>query len=99
MWLIHNNPHYSELEINVAALNSLPENGVPADVMTVETEREIVSDESLMPELGSPTDNPSEDTVYNDSTEISTFLPVGEQQQQQEIEAIRTQLSANEPMT
>ena len=49
-------------------------------------------------ELGSPTDNPSEDTVYNDSTEMSTFLPVG-QQQQQEIEAIRTQLSANEPMT
>ena len=48
MWLIHNNPHHSELEINVAALNSLPENGVPADLMTVETEREIVSDESIM---------------------------------------------------
>ena len=48
LWLIHNNPHYSELEINVAALNSLPENGVPADLMTVETEREIVSDESIM---------------------------------------------------
>ena len=29
---------------------------------------------------------------------MSTFLPVGEQRQQ-EIEAIRTQLSANEPMT
>ncbi|CAB4016553.1 Hypothetical predicted protein [Paramuricea clavata] len=46
---------------------------------------------------GPPTDNPSEDIIYNDSTEMSSFLPVGEQQQQ-EIEAVRNQLSENEPM-
>jgi hypothetical protein len=36
--IINNNPHYSELLINDDALNSLPENGVPPGLMTVETE-------------------------------------------------------------
>ena len=68
--------------------------------MTVEslTENEIVSDESVTLDLGLSTDNPAEDTVYNDSTEMSSFLPVGEQQEQ-DIEAIRNQLYANELMT
>jgi hypothetical protein len=38
VWLINNNPHYSELLINEDALNALPENGVPSDLMTVETD-------------------------------------------------------------
>ena len=98
MWLITNNPHYSQLTINEDALNSLPENGVPPDLMTVETDDDIVSDDNCnSPDVGPPTDNPSEDIVYNDSTEMSSFLPVGEQQQQ-EIEAVRNQLSENEPM-
>ena len=98
LWLIHNNPHYAQLEIDVDALNSLPENGVLPDLTTVETEDEMVSDDSAMPDLGPPTDNPSEDIVYNNSTEMRSFLPVGEQQQQ-ELEAVRNQVSANEPMT
>ncbi len=57
--------------------------------MTVETD-------NCSADVGPPTDNPSEDIVYNDSTEMSSFLPVGEQQQ--EIEAVRNQLSENEPM-
>jgi DNA replication protein DnaC len=97
VWLINNNPHYSGLTINDNALNSLPENGVPPNIMTVETDDDIVTDESRSPDAGPPTDNPSEDIVYNDSTEMSSFLPVGEQQQQ-EIEAVRNQLSENEPM-
>ena len=97
LWLIQNNPHYSELQINEHALNSLPENGVPSNLMTVETEDDIVSDDNSSPDLGPPTDNPSEDIVYNDLTDMSSFLPVGEQQQQ-EIEAVRNQLSENEPM-
>ncbi|CAB3993337.1 Hypothetical predicted protein [Paramuricea clavata] len=96
VWLINNNPHYSELLINEDALNSLPENGVPPGLMTVETDDDIVSDDNCSPDVG-PTDNPSEDIVYNDSTEMSSFLPVGEQQQQ-EIEAVRNQLSENEPV-
>ena len=39
----------------------------------------------------------SDDIVYNAATEMSSFLPVGEQQQQ-EINAVRNQLSENEPM-
>ncbi|CAB4002039.1 Hypothetical predicted protein [Paramuricea clavata] len=97
VWLINNNPHYSELLINEDALNSLPENGVPPGLMTVETDDDIVSDDNCSPDVGPPTDNPSEDIVYNDSTEMSSFLPVGEQQQT-EIEAVRNQLSENEPM-
>ena len=97
VWLINNNPHYSELLINEDALNSLPENGVPPGLMTVETDHDIISDDNCSPDVGPPTDNPSEDIVYNDSTEMSSFLPVGEQQQR-EIEAVRNQLSENEPM-
>ena len=96
LWLLQNNPHYAELEINEDALNSLPENGIPADLMTVETENEIISSD-VMSDLGPPTENPSEDIVYNNSTDMNSFLPVGEQQEQ-EIEAVRNQLSANEPM-
>ncbi|CAB3979506.1 ATP-dependent DNA helicase PIF1 [Paramuricea clavata] len=97
LWLVQNNPHYDELEINEDALNSLPENGIPADLMTVETENEIISNDDAMSDLGPPTDNPSEDIVYNNSTDMNSFLPVGEQQEQ-EIEAVRNQLSANEPI-
>ena len=73
VWLINNNPHYSELLINQDALNSLPENGVPPDLMTVETDDHMVSDDNCPPDVGPPTDNPSEDIVYNDSTEMSSF--------------------------
>ena len=97
VWLINNNPHYSEITINEDALDLLPENGVVPDLMTVETDNDIVSDDNCSADVGPPTDNPSEDIVYNDSTEMSSFLPVGEQQQQ-EIEAVRNQLSQNEPM-
>ena len=97
IWLINNNPYYAGLTIDDNALNSLPENGVPPDLMTVETDEDIVSDNDCSPDLGPLTDNPSDDIVYNDSTEMSSFLPVGEKQQQ-EIQAVRNQLSENEPM-
>ncbi len=60
VWLI-NNPHYSELTINEDALNSLPENGVPPDLMTVETDDDIVSDGNCSGDVVPPTDNLSED--------------------------------------
>ena len=75
VWLINNNPH-SNLEINEDALSSLPENGIPPDLMTVETDDDIVSVDNCSPDVGPPTDNPSEDIVYNGSTEMSSFLPV-----------------------
>ena len=57
----------------------------------------IVSDETPDFDLGPTSDTSSEDQVYNDSTEMSSFLPVGEQQQQ-DIEAVRNQLLNKEPM-
>ena len=89
IWLRNNNPHYSELIINEDALDSLPENGVPPALMTVETDDDIASDNNCLPDAGPFTDNPTEDIVYNAATEMSSFLPVGEQQQ--EIEAVRNQ--------
>ena len=74
VWLINNNPYYSEITINEDALNSLPENGVAPDLMTVETDNDIVSDDNCSADVGPPTDNPSEDNVYNDSTEMSSFF-------------------------
>ena len=73
VWLINNNPHYSELTINEDALNSLPENGVPPDLLTVETDDDIVSDDNCSADVGPPTDNSLQDIVYNDSTEMSSF--------------------------
>ena len=81
VWLIRNNPLYSEVTEDVNALNLLPDNGVLPDLITVETDDDIVSDIETCTDVGPPTDNPSEDVVYNNSTEMSNFLPVGEQQQ------------------
>ena len=78
------------------ALNALPDNGTPLDVLMVETD-DNTSDNNE-PDLSPPTDNPSEDQVYNESTEMSSFLPVGEQQEQ-EIDAVRQQLSGDDPMS
>jgi hypothetical protein len=77
LWLIQNNPYYSDLQVNEDALNLLPDNGVPPDLMTVETDDNIISDDNCSPDVGPP-DNPTENIVYNDSTEMSSFLPVGE---------------------
>ena len=60
----------------------MPENGVPSELMTVEAD-DIISHDDCSPDAGPPTDNPSDDIVYNAATEMSSFLPVGEQQQQE----------------
>lgn len=96
LWLIQHNPHHSEVNINEEALNSLPENNILVDLLTAETEDEILSQDSVTPDVGL-TSNPLEDRVYDDSTEMNSFLPVGEQQEQ-ELEAVRNQLSDKEPM-
>ena len=98
LWLIQNNPHYANIQINEEALRSLPDNDIPADILTFETEDHIVSDPAVEHDSGLPTDNPSEDRVYDGSTDMSSFLPVGEQQEQ-ELNAVRNQLSADEPMS
>jgi hypothetical protein len=51
LWLMRNNPHYSNVTINQDALESLPIDGVPSDIMTVESENDILSDEIISPDL------------------------------------------------
>ena len=92
LWLIENNPLYNNVQMNLNSLNSLPENGIPPDLVTVESEELANFNNGCEPDLGPPTANAAEDLVFNETTEPSSFLPVGEQQQK-EPEAIRNQLS------
>ena len=70
---------------------------MPSELLTVETKNEIVHEHKGRLAVGPPTDNPSGDMVYNETTDMSSFFPVGEQQQQ-ELDAIRSQLSADDPI-
>ena len=76
LWLIQNNPHYNDVKVDNSALCSLPENGVPFDISTVDADSDILSDE-----IPHPDQRPlnEENVVYNKSTEMSSFLPVGRQ--------------------
>ena len=96
-WLPQNNLHYKDVEINYHAVDALPVSGIPSELLTVETNDDIC-DETVEIDVGPPTDTPSEDQVYDVSTEMSSFLPLGKQQQQ-ELDAVRNQLSVEEPMS
>ena len=93
-WHTENNPHYKDVEINEHAVEALPVSGIPSQLLTVETNDDIC----VEIDVGPPTDTPSEDQVYDMSTEMSSFLPLGEQQKQ-ELDAVRNQLSVEEPMS
>jgi len=49
-WLINNNPHYTDVQVTLHSLNSLPENGIPHDLISVETEND--NTDSSQPDLG-----------------------------------------------
>ena len=66
--------------MNVQALESLPVNGMSSDFLTVGTGDEV-TDVVVEPDVGPLTDNPFEDVSYDESAEISNFLPVGKQQE------------------
>ena len=97
MWLKQNNPHYKNVEINTQALNELSVNGTPTNLLTVET-NDDVTHKTVENDVGPHTDNSSEETVYNNLTEMSSFLPVGEEHQQ-ELAAVRNPLSSEDPMS
>ena len=76
---------------------SLPENDVPFDISTVQADTNVLSDELANIDLGPPSSENEEDIVYNKSTEMSSFFPVGPQQEQ-EVHAIKSQLSGDKPL-
>ena len=86
-WLINNNPYYKDIIINNNSLNSLPLHGVPQDLLSIETEI-LENSEASEPDLGPQNE---EDIVYDESTEMSSFLPIPECQQQ-EVQAIQQQM-------
>lgn len=81
-WLIKNNPHYSDIELNYNALNSLPENNVPSEILSIETD-ETTTDDNI---------TPLPDFGHDGNTDSSSFLPVNNTHQQ-EIDFIRNNLS------
>ena len=62
LWLIQNNPLYIDVQINEQVLNCLPNNGVPVDLLTVESKNDISYD-NVEPDVGPPTNNSGEDCV------------------------------------
>ena len=63
LWLLQNIPQYADISINLDALNCLPVYGIPADLVTVESNDEIVSDEVIEAEGEEPTENADEDSL------------------------------------
>ena len=75
IWLIKNNPHYSNVTLNLDSLQSLPVNGVPDDLQSVETsETEFQSIETST----NTSDDSDEDQLINNETRTSSFLPHNE---------------------
>ena len=75
IWLIQNNPHYTNVTLNLASLKSLPVNGVPDDLQTVETnEPEFQNTEANT----NTSDDSDEDQLINNETKTSSFLPRNE---------------------
>ena len=35
LWLMNNNPHYNDITVNEDALQLLPDNGIPTDIMSL----------------------------------------------------------------
>lgn len=77
--------HCINIPQNVTELaSSLPRYSKDLSVIIVKIKgRDNTCDETVELDVDPPTDTPSEDQVYDVSTEISGFLPLGEQQQQE----------------
>ena len=93
LWLIRNNPQYRTLTIDQAALKSLPENGVPEDLLTVQTENDN-EESSDSTDVSAPDRHPyqsEDDILYNKETEVSSFLPIP-QLKAPEIQAVQQEL-------
>ena len=90
-WLVKYSPLYKEIDINLEALNVLPENDLLPDILKVETEDEPEVEDSISTQQ----ERPNEDEVYDESTVVNTMLPVADQKQPEE-NAIRSQLSGEE---
>ena len=96
LWLVQNNPHYKNVTISNHVLESLPIDGVLSETMTVESVNESAHDE-----ITSTHSDPSianvEDKVYNETTEMDSFIPLNEKQPQEKV-AIQNHICQKGPM-
>ena len=88
-WLIANNPCYKMLDINFDALAILPEDGIPDDFMSLHTTEQENENDTCHYDQG-PCVN-DEDLVYNEQTQMTSFLPVPEKEAK-EINIMQQQL-------
>ena len=80
-WLIAYNPCCKELSIDYHALSFLPENGIPEDIMALQTTQSEGDGNECIDDRGPCSDD--EDLVYNEDTEMSSFLPIPETETRQ----------------
>ncbi len=95
-WLIDNNQHYKDVSVNLDSLNKLPDCGIPSDLKSIETD-DTEQHNSSTAHVDLLNDD-ADDVVYSEGTEMSSFLPIP-QKQQQEIIAVQQQLSQIEQPT
>lgn len=72
-WLMKNNPHYENIMFDSDALNSLPTNGMPDELQTIET----VEPDDCHDHVLNDTDVDDEE-LFDKETETSSFLPQNE---------------------
>lgn len=74
-WLSLHNPLYKDIKINQDSLNSLPQNGIPSDLQTIQTTSDTLNKETDHSfSTGNELDHDS-DIVFNNSTETRVFFP------------------------
>ena len=76
-------PPHSDIEINYNALVSLPENEIPQQLLSIQTDEKVIHD-TLNCAPGRGPVYEEEDNVYNTNVDTSSFLPVNNSQQQEE---------------
>ena len=89
-WLIHNNPVYKDIQINNDALQKLPGSGTPDGLNNIDQIDGNDDDANQTDYSSSQTDNENEN-VYSKDTQMSSFLPLP-CQQEQETDALLQQL-------
>ena len=73
-WLITNNPHYKDIIVNQNSLRSLPDNGIPNELLSVETE-DFDDSQPTDPDIGALNQN-EDDIDYTEGTKKNSFLPI-----------------------
>jgi hypothetical protein len=100
-WLIKHNPQYHSVKVNITSLNSLPVDGVPAELQIIETDNDPEGNldeiyhsydtEGFKNKTNAPSVSDEKDEVFNHKTETSTFLPHSDNDQLEQ-DAIHSRL-------